>query len=226
MSRHYLETQRRYNYVTPKSYLELISFFKYLLGNKQADLQRLIDRLDVGLSTLRKTSQDVAELQKDLKITTEKVAEKKIMTDKLIKEMSVQQADAKVQEDGAQLEAKKANEESQKAMTIETEAEKELGAAKPAMEAAAAAVDCLSKAMLSELKNLSKPPAGVDKVTHACLILIEKEYSEKKFTWNRAKSMMQNVDAFKAKLSEFRGEDITEQEIGLLKPLEGQEALR
>ena len=37
-------------------------------------------------------------------------------------------------------------------MTMETEAEKELGAAKPAMEAAAAAVDCLSKVMLSELK--------------------------------------------------------------------------
>jgi dynein heavy chain len=218
MSRHYLETQRRYNYVTPKSYLELISFFKYLLGNKQADLQRLIDRLDVGLSTLRKTSQDVAELQKDLKITMEKVAEKKVMTDKLIKEMSIQQADAQVQEEGAQLEAKKANEESQKAMIIETEAEKELSAAKPAMEAAAAAVDCLSKAMLSELKNLGKPPAGVDKVTNTCLILIEKEYSEKKFTWNRAKAMMQNVDAFKAKLSEFKGEDITEEEIALLKP--------
>ncbi len=181
-------------------------------------MQRLIDRLDVGLSTPRKTSQDVAELQKDLKITMEKVAEKKVMTDKLIKEMSVQQADAQVQEDGAQLEAKKANEESQKAMTMETKAEKELGVAKPAMEAAAAAVDCLSKAMLSELKNLGKPPAGVDKVTNACLILIEKEYSEKKFTWNRAKSMMQNVNAIKAKLSEFRGEDITEQEIGLLKP--------
>ena len=88
MSQHFLETQRRYNYVTPKSFLELISFFKYLLGNKQADLQRLIDRLDVGLSTLRKTSQDVTELQKDLKITMEKVEEKKIATDVLIKEMT------------------------------------------------------------------------------------------------------------------------------------------
>ena len=100
-------------------------------------MQRLIDRLDVGLSTPRKTSQDVAELQKDLKIAMEKVAEKKVMMDKLIKEISVQQADAQVQEDGAQLEDTKANEESQKAMTMETEAEKELGAAKPAMEAAA-----------------------------------------------------------------------------------------
>ena len=80
-SRRFLETQRRYNYVTPKSFLELISFFKYLLGNKQADLQRLIDRLDVGLSTLRKTYQDISELQKDLKITMEKVEEKKVATD-------------------------------------------------------------------------------------------------------------------------------------------------
>lgn len=217
MSRHFLETQRRYNYVTPKSFLELISFFKYLIGNKQTDLQRLIDRLDVGLSTLRKTSQDVTELQKDLKITMEKVEEKKVATDKLIKEMSVQQADAQVQEEAAQIEATKANEESEKAMKIENEAEQELSEAKPAMEAAAAAVDCLSKAMLTELKGLSKPPAGVDKVTNACLILIEKEYNPKKQTWNRAKQMMQNVDAFKGKLSEFRGEDITEQEIGLVK---------
>ena len=216
MSRHFLETQRRYNYVTPKSFLELISFFKFLLGSKQTDLQRLVDRLDVGLSTLRKTSQDVTELQKDLKITMEKVEEKKVATDRLIEEMSVQQADAQVQEEAARLEAERANEESEKAMRIENEAERELSEAKPAMEAAAGAVDCLSNAMLSELKNLSKPPSGVDKVTNACLILIEKEYNPKKQTWNRAKAMMQNVDAFKGKLGDFRGEDITEQEVGLL----------
>ena len=62
---------------------------------------------------------------------------------------------------------------------------------------------------------MPKPPAGVDKVTNACLILIEKEYMPKKQTWARAKSMMQNVDAFKAKLSEFKGEGITEQEVDL-----------
>jgi len=216
MSRHYLETQRRYNYVTPKSYLELISFFKYLLNNKRGDLQRLIDRLDVGLSTLRKTSEDVAELQKDLKITMEKVEEKKVKTNKLIEEMGVQQAAAKVEEDAAQIEATKANEESEKAAVIESQAEEELKTAKPAMEAAAAAVDCLSKNMLTELKGLGKPPAGVDKVTNSCLILIEKEYNPKKQTWDRAKKMMANVDAFKNKLSEFKGENMTDQEVNLL----------
>jgi len=216
MSQHYLETQRRYNYVTPKSYLELvISFFKYLLGEKRSDVHRLIDRLDVA--TLRKTSDGVTELQKDLKFSMEKVEDKKKATDNLINQMRMQQADAQVQDDAAKIEAENTNEESSKAMIIEKEAEQELSEAEPAMKAAAAAVDCLSKSMLTELKGLSKPPSGVGKVTNACLILIEKEYSAKKQTWPRAKAMMQNVDAFKNKLSEFKGESITDQEVSLLK---------
>lgn len=35
------------------------------------------------------------------------------------------------------------------------------------MKAAAEAVNCLSKTMLTELKSLPKPPAGVDKVSRA-----------------------------------------------------------
>lgn len=69
----YYETQRRYNYVTPKSYLELIGFYKFLLDQKRTEVQRQIDRLDVGLSTLRKTAADVAELQVDLTHTMVKV---------------------------------------------------------------------------------------------------------------------------------------------------------
>jgi dynein heavy chain len=218
MSEMYYETQHRYNYVTPKSFLELISFFKYLLGKKKNQLQILIDRLDVGISTLNKTSNEVLILQNDLKITLEKVEEKKLATENLINEMKMQQADAQVQDDAAKSEADKANIESDIAYSIEKQAERELAEAEPAMRAAAAAVDCLSKNMLSELKNLTKPPAGVDNVTNACLILIEKEYNAKKQTWNRAKSMMQNIDGFKTKLSEFKGENITDEEITLLRP--------
>ena len=76
MSQHYIEVYRRYNYVAPKSFLELIAFFKFLLGNKRGDLQRLIDRLNVGLSTLKKMSKEIAELQKDLEITMVQVEEK------------------------------------------------------------------------------------------------------------------------------------------------------
>lgn len=74
-STEYYDTQRRYNYVTPKSYLELIGFYKFLLDQKRTEVQRQIDRLDVGLSTLRKTAADVAELQVDLTHTMVKVCQ-------------------------------------------------------------------------------------------------------------------------------------------------------
>ena len=207
----YKETQRRFNYVTPKSFLELIGFYKFLLLQKRTDVQRQIDRLDVGLSTLRKTAADVAELQVDLKHTMVKVEEKKAATDVLLVEMGVQREGAEKEQAAASIEAEKADKASSEAEAIAVDAERELGAAKPAMEAAAAAVDCLSKSMLTELKSLPKPPAGVDLVTSACLILVEHEYKNHK--WDRAKKMMANVDQFKTQLQEFRGEDISEEEI-------------
>jgi len=196
----YKETQRRFNYVTPKSFLELIGFYKFLLLQKRTDVQRQIDRLDVGLSTLRKTAADVAELQVDLKHTMVKVEEKKAATDVLLVEMGVQREGAEKEQAAASIEAEKADKASSEAEAIAVDAERELGAAKPAMEAAAAAVDCLSKSMLTELKSLPKPPAGVDMVTNACLILVSKEYNPKKHSWDAAKKMMGNVEAFKQSL--------------------------
>lgn len=215
-SKKYLETQGRFNYVTPKSYLELIGFYKFILDQKRAEVMRLIDRLDVGLSTLRKTAADVAELQIDLTHRLELVAEKQIATNLLLEEIGVQRADADVQNELASAEAQKASIASEEAARIETQAEAELGQAKPAMEAAKDAVDCLSKNMLTELKSLSSPPSGVDLITSACLILIEKEY--KNFKWDRAKKMMANVDQFKSRLQTYRGEDMTEDEIKRLEP--------
>lgn len=217
----YFETQGRFNYVTPKSFLELISFYLFLLETKRADVMRLVDRLDVGLSTLRKTAADVSELQVDLAHRMEIVAEKQQNTNVLIEEIGVEKADADVQNAAAAVEAEKAAIASAEAAKIEEQAESELAEAKPAMEAAKEAVDCLSKNMLTELKSLPNPPAGVDLITSACLILIEKEY--KNFKWDRAKKMMANVEQFKVKLQEFRGEDITEDEIKKLQPFVGNE---
>lgn len=217
MSKKYFETQRRYNYVTPKSFLELISFYEILLKQKKEDIQRQITRLDDGLSTLRKTSADVAELQVDLKHTMIKVAEKQASTDQLLEQMGREKAGAEVQQEYANKEKQKAEAASAAAAELAAEAETELSQAKPAMDAAAAAVDCLSKAAITELKSLPKPPAGVDNVTKACLILVEKEYKNHK--WDRAKKMMNNAGAFLDALKEFRGQDIPEADIARIEPL-------
>lgn len=41
--------ERRNNYTTPTSFLELITFYKLLLNNKRGHITSQIDRLEVGL---------------------------------------------------------------------------------------------------------------------------------------------------------------------------------
>ena len=57
------EKLRRYNYVTPKSFLELIAFYRFLLGQKRDASGKLISRLDEGLAKLKQTAEDVAGVQ-------------------------------------------------------------------------------------------------------------------------------------------------------------------
>ena len=114
LSERYQETERRYNYVTPKSFLELISFYKVLFDDKTAALNKLIDRLDIGLSTLKKTADDVAELQVDLDHTMVKVDEKRKSTEALLESMGKQRAEAEVFQESARDEAEKPEKHLQK----------------------------------------------------------------------------------------------------------------
>lgn len=62
-SRRYFETARRYNYTTPKSYLELISLYKLLLAKQRATLAENKTRLENGVEKIAQASRQVADLQ-------------------------------------------------------------------------------------------------------------------------------------------------------------------
>lgn len=64
----YLSLERRYNYTTPKSYLELIEFYKKLLGIKRTKVNNSIQRLETGLLTLKDTKERVEGLQQELTV--------------------------------------------------------------------------------------------------------------------------------------------------------------
>jgi dynein heavy chain len=55
----YLETERRYNYTTPKSYLELISLYKGLLAKKREELRLQKERLENGVLKISQASAQV-----------------------------------------------------------------------------------------------------------------------------------------------------------------------
>ena len=50
---------RRYNYTTPKSYLELISLYKALLAQKRAELKANKERLESGVEKIAQASAQV-----------------------------------------------------------------------------------------------------------------------------------------------------------------------
>lgn len=63
----YLNELRRYNYVTPMSYLELLNVFRMVIKEKQLELNMSINRLKIGLDKLVSANQEVGEMQVKLK---------------------------------------------------------------------------------------------------------------------------------------------------------------
>jgi dynein heavy chain len=217
LSERFYEQKKRYNYVTPTSFLELIDFFKTLLARKSGVLVDKIERLRTGLMVLRKTAADVKDLQADLAHTMSMVEEKRKHTDALLDQMGKQRADAEKHMAAAKVQADHAEAANAEANRIEAEASSDLAEAKPAMERANEAVNCLSKASLSELKNFPVPPSGVDIVTKACLMMVLGEM--KNHSWERAKKMMANVSSFMASLQNFDAENISDALIAKLQPI-------
>jgi dynein heavy chain len=66
LAQRFLQELRRYYYVTPTSYLELINTFTGLLEGKRMQLRRSLNRYEVGLEKLISTADSVAKMQKEL----------------------------------------------------------------------------------------------------------------------------------------------------------------
>lgn len=84
MSKAYLQIERRYNYTTPKSFLEQISLYMKLLNRKHDELDSKIKRLENGLEKLNSTALQVAELKKTLAVQEIELKEKNDAADALI----------------------------------------------------------------------------------------------------------------------------------------------
>jgi dynein heavy chain len=62
----FLDNLKRYYYITPTSYLEMIMTFKALLAEKRTEVQNMKDRYSNGYDCLIKTESSVSKMQLDL----------------------------------------------------------------------------------------------------------------------------------------------------------------
>lgn len=59
----FLHELRRHNYVTPTSYLELLSMFRTIMTEKKKEIELSIKRLKSGLDKLNEANTQVEEMQ-------------------------------------------------------------------------------------------------------------------------------------------------------------------
>ena len=205
-NKRYLEVERRHNYCTPKSFLELISFYIKMLSEKQDSVGANCERLERGLAIMEQVQSKVEGLKEDLKITMVQVDEKKAATAVLIEQVTKASAIAAEEKAGADIEAAKTSKLAADAAALQAEADGELSEAMPAMKAAAEAVDCLDKNSIGELKGFGKPPPECIDVCACAGFLLRNE--KKKLDWKGAQKMMNNPMAFIDEVKAFNANEI------------------
>lgn len=89
-SKNYLQNERRYNYTTPKSYLEQISLYSKLLRQKSIELNGKVVRLENGLDKLKSTAEQVDDLKLKLAVQEIELKEKNEAADALIEIVGVE----------------------------------------------------------------------------------------------------------------------------------------
>ncbi|XP_068084555.1 dynein axonemal heavy chain 3 [Anabrus simplex] len=167
----YYDELKRKNYVTPTSYLELITTFKNLFAKKidQITLQR--DRYVVGLEKLDNAAGQVSVMQEELHQLQPQLIVTSEKTEKLM---------VKIEQDTIVVEAKKeivgadealANEAAAAAQAIKDDCESDLAEAVPALEAALSALDTLKPADITIIKAMKNPPYIVKLVMEAVCVM-------------------------------------------------------
>ncbi|XP_045527512.1 dynein beta chain, ciliary-like [Pieris brassicae] len=219
MSAVYFQNERRYNYTTPKTFLEQISLYSKLLTEKTTNLKMMIERLENGLEKLASCAADVSVL----KVT---LAEQEIILK--VKNKAAEELIDVVGAESEKVSKEKAfaAEEEKKVKVIEEDVTikakicaDDLAKAEPALLAAQEALNTLNKNNLTELKAFGSPPDAVVTVTAAVLVLFSKKGKlPKDRSWKACKLMMNKVDQFLYDLVYYDKENIHPDVIKAVQP--------
>ncbi|CAG5121595.1 unnamed protein product, partial [Candidula unifasciata] len=208
--RFYLELKRHF-YTTPTSYLELINLYLTMLQERTRSLKNARDRVKNGLTKLLETNTLVDSMKKELIALEPELKKKSADTEKLMKDLIVDQEKADqvrkvVMEDEAVAKVK-----AEETQAIADDAERDLAEALPALEAAIKALDALDKKDIAEIRVFTKPPELVQTVMEAVAILLNQ-----KTDWASAKIMLGDANFLK-KLADYDKDHIPESTLRSLK---------
>ena len=210
MSKVYAQNDKRFNYTTPKSFLELVNLYSKVLKEKNEALVAQIIRLENGLEKLRTTEVQVKGLKEQLAVQEVELAKKNAEADNLIRVVGEETENVNQQKASADDEKIKVDKINIEVAIKQKDCAADLKKAEPALFAAQEALNTLNKANLTELKSFGSPPPAVLMTSGAVMVLVEgiKGKVPKDRSWNKVKIMMSKVDQFLNELVYFEKENI------------------
>ncbi|XP_039718441.1 dynein axonemal heavy chain 11 isoform X2 [Pteropus medius] len=194
MSTRYYQNERRYNYTTPKSFLEQISLFKNLLKKKQKEVSQKKEHLVNGIQKLKTTASQVGDLKARLASQEAELQLRNHDAEALITKIGLQTEKVSREKAVADAEERKVTDIQTEVSQKQKECEADLLKAEPALVAATAALNTLNRVNLTELKAFPNPPNAVTNVTAAVMVLLApRGRVPKDRSWKAAKVFMGKV---------------------------------
>ncbi|KAF6263196.1 dynein heavy chain 8 [Scenedesmus sp. NREL 46B-D3] len=173
-SERFLAEMGRHNYVTPTSYLELLSAYKALLECKKAANSAATKRYNVGLEKLAGSAAQVAGMQQELVAMQPQLVATVAEVEELMariahdKKVVVEPKAAVVREGEARAQDKAAA-----AKAIKDECEADLAEAIPILNDALAALDTIKESDIAYIKKLQNPPPAIKLVLEAVCVVLD-----------------------------------------------------
>ncbi|XP_011297154.1 dynein heavy chain 1, axonemal-like [Fopius arisanus] len=226
-SQKYFQVLNRHNYVTPVSYLEMLSNYGNLLYARKKSLTMEMSRLSTGLNKLSVTESEVKEMQVTLAEMKPELEKATVATSEMIDRIREDTVEAEKTKSLAEEQQKEAAKLKRENEAIRNEANMELSQVKPMLQAAEASLKALNKGDITEVKAMKRPPVGVVLVIEAMCIVQDvkplkipgRRPGEKILDyWTPGSQLLSDAGHFLRELESFDKSRITEDMINKLKP--------
>ncbi|KAK1118887.1 hypothetical protein K0M31_014657 [Melipona bicolor] len=226
----FLKELSRHNYVTPTSYLELLSGYGNLLEKKKTEIQMAAYRLSTGLNKLASAEVEVKNMQLLLAEMKPKLEQAARATARMIEKITLDTIEAeKTRAQAKEQEAIAARLKVENQM-IRDDAEADLSKARPMLIAAEKSLKALNRNDITEVKAMKRPPVGVLLVIETICIInnvkpikITKnagrlEAEVKLDYWTPGVQLLADPGHFLYTMEHYDKENLTEEMINKLKP--------